>query len=63
MLAVPVFPTIYWMLTLHCIIGLLAAMIADRKGFNLNRWLLWGLIGGTVALVTVLWKKGVSHEP
>jgi hypothetical protein len=38
----------------HCLVGLVAAQIAQRKGYDLGRWILWGTIGGTAALVDVL---------
>ncbi|WP_155967583.1 hypothetical protein [Kamptonema formosum] len=42
------------LLVLHCAIGLAAAQVAKRKGLNFSRWLTWGLIGGTPALVAAL---------
>ncbi|MDB9525969.1 hypothetical protein PN498_08225 [Oscillatoria sp. CS-180] len=42
------------MMLLHCLIGLLAAQIAHRRGADLGLWLVWGTIGGTVALITAL---------
>jgi len=42
------------LLVLHCLIGLAAAQVAKRKGLNFSRWLTWGLIGGTPALVAAL---------
>ena len=42
------------MLLLHCLIGLVAAQIAQRKGADLSFWLIWGLIGGTLSLITAL---------
>lgn len=48
-------PDLLWIpATLHCIIGLVAAAVAQRRGFPAGKWLLWGLIGGTVALVSAL---------
>lgn len=38
----------------HCLVGLVAAQIAQRKGYDLGRWILWGTVGGTVALLDVL---------
>jgi hypothetical protein len=38
----------------HCLIGLVAAQMAQRKGYDLGRWIIWGMVGGTVALVDVL---------
>jgi len=42
------------MMLLHCLIGLVAAQLAHRKGANLGGWLIWGMIGGTLSLVTAL---------
>ncbi|HEY9886962.1 MAG TPA: hypothetical protein V6D02_01075 [Candidatus Obscuribacterales bacterium] len=42
------------MLLLHCLIGLVAAQLAHRKGADLGGWLLWGMVGGTLSLVTAL---------
>ncbi|NEQ43418.1 MAG: hypothetical protein F6K00_07605 [Leptolyngbya sp. SIOISBB] len=42
------------MMLLHCIIGLAAAQLAYRKGADLGFWLIWGMIGGTLSLVTAL---------
>jgi hypothetical protein len=45
------------LLTLHCAIGVAAAIAAQRKGFPYGVWLVWGLIGGTAALVMALWLR------
>ena len=42
------------MLLLHCAIGLVAAQLASRRGADLGLWLLWGMVGGTLSLVTAL---------
>ena len=42
------------MILSHCLVGLVAAQIAQRKGYNLGLWMIWGTIGGTVALIDVL---------
>ncbi len=44
-------PLTYWPMFLHCLIGLVAAQVAQRKGYDLSVWMLWGMVGGTVALV------------
>lgn len=41
--------------------GLLATGVAQRKGYNLSFWLIWGLIGGTVAFVTASRLKPKTH--
>lgn len=47
-------PLLWLPMFLHCLIGLVAAQVAFRKGYDLGRWLLWGLLGGTVALIDAL---------
>ncbi|HSM83911.1 MAG TPA: hypothetical protein VLS96_19635 [Nodosilinea sp.] len=47
-------PLAYYPMFLHCAIGLVAARVAYRKGYSLDRWLLWGAVGGTVALLDAL---------
>ncbi|MEB3337621.1 MAG: hypothetical protein VKJ46_09175 [Leptolyngbyaceae bacterium] len=44
-------------MTTHCVIGGVAAIVAQRKGFPLRQWIILGQIGGTVALIAALWKK------
>lgn len=46
-----------FLMLLHCIIGAIAALVAQRKGLSFSRWLVWGLIGGTIALITALLAK------
>ncbi|GET44509.1 hypothetical protein [Microseira wollei] len=50
----PIDPILYLMLSLHCVIGALAAMIAQNKGRSLNLWLPLGLVVGTPALIVAL---------
>jgi hypothetical protein len=47
-------PLLWLPMFLHCLIGLVAAQVAFRKGYDLGLWLLWGLVGGTVALIDAL---------
>ena len=47
-------PLVYLPLFLHCVIGLVAAQVAQRKGYDLGLWFVWGLVGGTLALVDAL---------
>ena len=42
------------MMLLHCLIGLAAAQLAYRKGADLSLWFIWGMVGGTLSLVTAL---------
>lgn len=51
---------VYWYLlplTIHALLGITAAIVADRKGLNLRRWIVIGLIGGTPALIAALLAK------
>jgi hypothetical protein len=52
--SLPIDPTLYLLLNLHCIIGGVAAAIARAKGRSLGLWLILGLIGGTAALIAAL---------
>lgn len=49
-------PLAYIPLFLHCLIGLVAAQLAHRKGYDMGRWILWGTVGGTVALIDA-WRR------
>jgi hypothetical protein len=42
---------VFWLILLHCVIGLSAGIIADTKGYSFPVWLFIGEIGGTVALI------------
>lgn len=44
-------PAVLTLAIAHCAIGTVAAVVAQRRGLPFQRWLLLGLIGGTVALV------------
>lgn len=50
------------MLFLHCLIGLIAAQVAYRRGGDLGLWLLWGTVGGTLALITAL-QRPLTQNP
>lgn len=52
---------IFWLMLLHCIIGLLAAIVAEQKGYSFLFWLFIGLIGGTFGLITALFKPVKSY--
>ncbi len=44
---------LFWILMiLHCVVGTTAAFVAKSRGRNFNIWLGWGLLGGTIALIT-----------
>ncbi|MGK7873343.1 MAG: hypothetical protein AB4426_08520 [Xenococcaceae cyanobacterium] len=49
--------TLYLLFSAHCLIGVIAAVVAQQKGYSLGRWIILGLMGGTVALVFALWMK------
>jgi hypothetical protein len=54
---------LFWLpMFLHCLIGLVAAQVACRKGYDLGIWLLWGTLGGTVALIDAL-RRPRRHGP
>lgn len=42
------------MMLVHCLIGLVAAQLAYRRGADLGTWLVWGMVGGTLSLATAL---------
>jgi hypothetical protein len=44
-------------LILHCFMGGMAAIAAYKKGLNLKRWIIFGIIGGTPALVAAILAK------
>ncbi len=41
----------FLLMLLHCLIGLMAGIVADTKGYSFLNWLIIGLIGGTIALI------------
>ncbi len=44
-----------WLLaSLHCFMGVMAALVSWRKGYSFRRWLGWGLLGGTPTLIFAL---------
>lgn len=44
-------------LVVHCLMGTLAAIAAHKKGLNLRRWIIFGIIGGTPALIAAILAK------
>ena len=46
-----------WLLTFHCLIGVVAAVLAHRKGYSLGLWIVLGLIVRTAALIAALLMK------
>jgi hypothetical protein len=57
MTSLPIDPAFYPLIIFHCFIGVIAAILAKQKGYNLLLWLLLGLIGGTFSLMAVLVMK------
>jgi hypothetical protein len=53
----PIDPTVYLLLNLHCLFGGIAAVIAKRKGRSLKLWLILGLFCGIAAFLTTLMMK------
>jgi ABC-type transport system involved in multi-copper enzyme maturation permease subunit len=49
--------TVYLLLSIHCTLGIIAAIIAYIKGRNFGLWLILGLICGTAALIVSLIMK------
>ncbi|MDJ0647476.1 MAG: hypothetical protein QNJ60_02115 [Xenococcaceae cyanobacterium MO_188.B19] len=47
----------FLLLSIHCLIGAVAALVAQQKGYPLEKWLLYGLIGGTVSLIWAITLK------
>ncbi|MBW4660838.1 MAG: hypothetical protein KME15_19360 [Drouetiella hepatica Uher 2000/2452] len=51
------------LLTLHCVMGILAAIVAQRKGKSFRQWLIWGLIGGTPTLLIAIFRPDPAPPP
>ncbi|WP_330203715.1 hypothetical protein [Cyanobacterium sp. Dongsha4] len=48
---------VFWLMLLHCIIGLSAGIVADIKGYSFPLWLGIGTIAGTFGLIASLTLK------
>jgi hypothetical protein len=62
----PLDPTLYLLLNLHCWLGGIAAVIAWRKGRSLGLWLLLGLVCGIAAFIVAIpmyFRRIVAIEP
>lgn len=46
----------------HCLNGSIGALVAKQKGRNFYLWLIGGLIGGTVALVSAFLLPPLSNS-
>lgn len=58
----PIDPTLYLLINLHCFLGGLGAVIARLKGRrNFIFWLILGLIGGEAIFLAALLMKGVGN--
>ncbi|MGH2413249.1 MAG: hypothetical protein ACRDEA_06080 [Microcystaceae cyanobacterium] len=49
--------SVYLLLSIHCFMGLIAAIIALNKGRSLGLWLFLGLTCGIAALIVALLMK------
>ncbi len=47
----------FYLLGIHCLNGTIAAIVANYKGYNFLKWLLYGLLGGTISLVWAIFLK------
>lgn len=47
---------IFILLSVHCLMGTIGAVVAQTKGYNLGKWLLFGLLGGTITLMIIIFK-------
>ncbi len=54
LLNLPLMPLGIGLMTLHCIIGVMAAIVAQQRGLSFRRWIWIGLLGGTIALIAAL---------
>lgn len=48
---------VFFLMLLHCLIGLSAGIIADNKGYSFPLWLSIGTIAGTFGLIASLTLK------
>lgn len=48
---------VFFLMLLHCLIGLTAGIVADTKGYFFPLWLFIGIIGGTFGLIASLTLK------
>jgi 4-amino-4-deoxy-L-arabinose transferase-like glycosyltransferase len=56
-------PAVYPLLTFHCLIGGIAALVAKQKGYNFWLWLILGIIGGTFAFMGIILMNNKEQEP
>ncbi|HEY9627025.1 MAG TPA: hypothetical protein V6C84_06970 [Coleofasciculaceae cyanobacterium] len=50
-------------MTLHCAFGVMAAIVAQRRGKSFRQWLIWGLIGGTPVLMIAIFRLEQAQPP
>lgn len=54
---------VFWLMLLHCFVGLSATIIADSKGYSFPLWLLIGCLGGTFGLIaSLILKSKLSNQ-
>lgn len=56
-------PILLTLLSIHCVMGILAAIVAQRKGKSFRQWLIWGLIGGTPTLLIAIFRPDHTLPP
>jgi hypothetical protein len=54
LLNLPLMPLGIGLMILHCVIGVMAAVVAQQRGLSFRRWIWIGLLGGTIALIAAL---------
>ena len=52
----------FLLLGIHCLMGAIAAIVAQQKGYRLEKWLLYGLLGGTISLIWALTLKKQERD-
>jgi hypothetical protein len=54
LLNLPLMPLGITLMSLYCVIGVIAAITAHQRGLSFQRWIWIGLLGGTIALIAAL---------
>lgn len=49
-----------YLAAIHCLNGTIGALVAKNKGYSPFKWLLYGLIGGTVTLIAAIYLPKTS---
>ncbi|MEB3225511.1 MAG: hypothetical protein VKJ86_06860 [Synechococcus sp.] len=56
-------PRIWFLASLHCGVGVIAAFVSWRKGYSFQHWLGFGLLGGTPVLIFALGRSPHNSPP